>query len=418
MSDLRKQKIQERITSLNTLGLIPSDEVQLNVDVVYNSILDKVCSIVNLDSPRQVISALTLRYGNKEKAIDKNNKDVQNTYLTNEAMTMPLDDNGYITDKVTFTTNSNEFIGNYKNIIPGTIKISNTNNTILYADDSNGNLVNATTLANVGSVDYFKSVFSITDTITNDLIVNYRFDIYNIETSRNTVYFEKTSREVFADLYQLDLDIATIVDDAKMLKSDVKDIIPKVLSQQIDKNILNRFFEQLELDSTHNVTWDANADTSTNISRKFRNFGAYLSIEMNKFTSRTGIIPNVIICDPTAYSVIKNAYGFISKHPDDFESINTPSVVGVFGTAIVVLTQPKLDSNRGQIVITYKGPNESSASAGIYTPFIPVTLREVFGSEGNGMIKTNTAYAISGFSIINPSLISGVSIINIDTLDA
>ena len=52
----RKQRIEEKITNLNTLGILPADEVQLNIDVIYNSILNNICSVVPINSPRQVVS--------------------------------------------------------------------------------------------------------------------------------------------------------------------------------------------------------------------------------------------------------------------------------------------------------------------------------------------------------------------------
>lgn len=55
-----QEKIKEGITNLSTSGRIPADEVQLNLDVAYDSCLDEICAIIPMESPRQVISYLKL----------------------------------------------------------------------------------------------------------------------------------------------------------------------------------------------------------------------------------------------------------------------------------------------------------------------------------------------------------------------
>ena len=69
-SEHLKHRIQESITNLQNMGIIPADEAQLNVDVIYNSILDEVCSVVPIDSPNAIVSYLKLVYGSQDKALD------------------------------------------------------------------------------------------------------------------------------------------------------------------------------------------------------------------------------------------------------------------------------------------------------------------------------------------------------------
>ena len=43
MTDTKlKKRIQEGITNIANLGQIPKDEVQLNLDVLYNSVLNDI----------------------------------------------------------------------------------------------------------------------------------------------------------------------------------------------------------------------------------------------------------------------------------------------------------------------------------------------------------------------------------------
>ena len=62
-----KAKIKEHFTNISDLGQLPASEVQLVTDVVYNSILEEICSVVPMESPRQIISGLRLKFGSKDK---------------------------------------------------------------------------------------------------------------------------------------------------------------------------------------------------------------------------------------------------------------------------------------------------------------------------------------------------------------
>lgn len=105
MTDTKlKKRIQEGITNIANLGQIPKDEVQLNLDVLYNSVLNDICSVVPMESPRQIISCLKLTYGSENKSLLKLTGDVQkDAYaiaMMNGVGAVPFDDYGYPTDEV------------------------------------------------------------------------------------------------------------------------------------------------------------------------------------------------------------------------------------------------------------------------------------------------------------------------------
>lgn len=431
-----KQKIREGIiTNLRTLNQLPADEVQLNIDVLYNSILDEVVAVTPMESPRQIISYIVLKYGMPKKATDNSikqeNKDVVNTVLANSVGAIPLNENGYATNNVVFETSDKEFIGSYKNILPSTIKIKNVTGKTIVIDDGKGNLVdyeNNETI--VGTVNYNKALFKYTNN-TNKIVVNYKFDIYNIDTSRNLVYFQKESKEIFADQYQLDLDVAFPLYDMKHLdiENHIKEILPSVLSQQIDQHIVSKFFDQLELSTTHKVTWNANVNweyeqntTAISATELIKDFGTLVNIEIGAFAKRNGVVPNVILCDPMAYGVLKNHHNF--KSLEDVENKDLfggmPKKVGIFAgfANVFVSKNNSSDVTKGQIVLTYRGPKESTLAAGVYAPFIPIELRTVDGAENyGGMIRTTNVYSLGGFTITNPDLISGIEFNNFTVLD-
>lgn len=414
-----KDRIQERITTLSTIGQIPADEVQLNLDVVYNSILDEIVSVVPMESPRQIISSLVLRYGSKGKEVNNDKKDVVDSILMSAVGSFPLDEYGYPTNVVNFGSNSKEFFGKYQNVFPGTVNI---NNKIL--DDSLGNLIDSTNSnAVVGTVDYVSAKFELNDNVSEATFdVKYQFDINEIPVNGNAAYFQKQFIEVFAEMYKLDLDTALVLNDVKSikLKDNIKNILPDVLSHQIDSHILSKYFKQLNLNSTHKTSWDASADWTytegkPTVTRKYRDLGSLVALEMAQFTERTGVYPNVIICDPMSFGILSasNRFKPIDK-TDDADYSGVPRKVGHFnGVAKVFVTNIRNDvENQGQIVITYKGPSDAQAAA-VYAPFIPVTLRTVQGMENN-MIMTNNAYSMAGFAITNSDLISGIYVNNIN----
>lgn len=294
-----KAKIQERITNLNTLGRIPADEVQLNIDVIYNSILDEICAIVPMDSPRQIISSLELKYGMPKKMLNGKDKDVVDATMMNNVGAMPLDEYGYPTDTVQFTTTNSKFIGSFKNIIPGSVKIGD-----LYTDDSKGKVIETASGAEVGTVDYQKAIFDTNITFSTEFLVTYKFDLYNIDTSRNLVYFEKSTKEIFADIYQLDADSAVVLNDFKglNLQQNIDKILPQALTQQIDGRVLSKYFDLLDAGLIHSNEWDADSikwpyDQGYSVTEFYEDAGTLVSLEM-------GALQNVQVLFLMLYYVI------------------------------------------------------------------------------------------------------------------
>lgn len=413
-----KQKIEESITRLSSMGVIPADELQLNLDVIYNSILNEVCSVVPMESPRQIISCLKLVYGSQDKCELSNvvtgdtEKDLYKILAMNGVGAVPYNDNGYATDEVHCSINTTvdgKYLASYENILPHSINIGDE-----IFDDGVGNLISKQNVV-VGNVDYEKGLFTF-DTVPASASLSYKFDIYNIMTDRNMVQFVKTFVEVFADLYQLDLDSALVLNDMKGLKieDNIKNVIPQVLTQQIDQHILSKYFKQAEVNGGLKNEWNSTVDwDSTNrmpVHLLYSDLGSYISRQMGNFAIKHGVLPNVIITTPLSYGILSQSEKFVATIQEDDVNVGTPKVVGFYNNAKVVLTNEPAALGDVSIVLTYKGQSDASA-AGIYTPFIPVTLRSVQGAEGGGMIITSNAYSSGGFAMINPDLVEGITII-------
>ena len=120
----------------------------------------------------------------------------ENGTLLNCAGATPLDEYGYPTDKVHFEVDSTsgDFMSQYKNIVAGTVNINDTADEI-YVDDGFGKLVKTSDSSDAGTVDYNTGIFTLT--ATYPVNVEFKFDIYNINTSRNLAHFQKQSTEVF-----------------------------------------------------------------------------------------------------------------------------------------------------------------------------------------------------------------------------
>lgn len=394
-----KQKIYEGITNLSNMGQIPTEEVQLNLDVLYNSILEEVCSIIPIESPRAIVSCLQLIYDSENKSKVELSGDIEKDafklVLMNGVGAVPFDDNGYPTNEVhciIIPDADNNFLANYANVIPGTVNIADE-----FIDDGEGKLINKTSKAEVGTVDYISGLFSFTGAIPASATLNYKYDIYNLEYQRNFAKFVKKYIEVFADLFALDIDSALVLNDIKSLdlKANIENILPQILSQQIDQFILDKYFKQAKL----NMIDEFNAD----------DLGTFISNNTNKFIDKQGVMPNIILCNTKAYGLLSASLKFQPVINSDKESqtSGTPKLVGYFNNYKVILTNSKI--NDVDLVLTYKGESDAQA-AGIYTPFIPVTLRTVEGGEGGGMITTTNAYSMGGFTMINPDLVVGIKI--------
>lgn len=412
-SELKKQ-IKENITNLSNMGIIPADEVNLNLGVLYNSILDRVCSIVPMNSPSQIISCLQLVHGSKGKAIIKTEdfeKDAYSLLAMNGAGGIPFNDLGYPTEDVVCTINLNsdsKFVLPYSKVIPGTFSANDGVITDKYAD---GDIYNGDNI--IGTIDYNLGVIVNADKSLNDKEISYKFDIYNLMTNRNFVKFIKKYQRIFVDMYQLDLDYALNLNNMKTLffKDNIENIIPQVLSSQIDQYILNKYFKQAEQGSISSwngrISWGSqNSPASLYID----DLGSYINYLKGDFIEKNGVLPNVIIADPDAFKLIssnRNYKPIDESKEDKYYSSSLPKYTGTLGNCDVILS--KKCSETVNIVLTYNGMYEAQ-SAGVFTPYIPIQVRNVYGAEGGGMIGTLTAYSLSGFSMINPDLVLGIRV--------
>lgn len=412
-----KQKIKESITRLSSLGVIPADELQLNLDVIYNSILSEVCSVVPMESPRQIISCLKLIYDSENKCELSSvitgdvEKDIYKVLAMNGVGAVPYNDYGYATNEVHCSISANksgEYLASYQNILPSSINIQDE-----IFDDGVGNLVRNDVV--VGSVDYSTGLFKF-DNAPASATLSYKFDIYNIMTDRNMIKFVKTFVEVFADLYQLDLDSALVLNDFKTLdlKENIDKILPQVLAQQIDQYIMTKYFKQAKVNGGIDNKWSSVADwdtaTRVPVNLLYSDLGTYISKKIGEFALKHGVVPNVMLVTPLSYGILSQSEKFIPVNDVEDLNVGTPKVVGYYNNTKVVLTNVPADLGEVSIVLTYKGQSDAQA-AGVYTPFIPVTLRTVQGAESAGMIVTSNVYSSGGFVMINPDLVEGITII-------
>lgn len=399
-----KTKIKEGITNLSNMGVIPADEAQLNMDVLYDSILDEVCAVVPMESPRQIVSCLKLIYDSEKKSQIKLTGDITvdafKIALMNGVGSVPFNDNGYPTNEVNCTiipNNDGEFLANYAEIIPGTVNIANE-----YTDDGEGKLINKTTGAEFGTLNYHSGLFKFTGSLPASANLSYKYDIYNLDYMPNFAKFVKSFVEIFADMFALDINTALVLNDFKGLdlKKNIENILPQVLTQQIDQFILNKYFKQAKLNPVYqipNITENTYGDVGTHVSK-----------QMGEFITKFGVLPNIIICNPKGYGELSTSIKFQPLTGEDMvKTAGMPKVVGYFNNAKVILTTTS--ESDIDIVLTYRGDSDAQA-AGVFTPYIPVTLRTVDGMEGGGMITTTNVYSMGGFAMINPDLVKGIVI--------
>lgn len=438
MNESSKKRVSEGITNLANMGLIPADEVQLNLDVLYDSILSDICSVIPMDSPRQIISAFCLVYGDSNKARlpyydadgddytdttieTMKTKDAQGYELLSAAGVLPIGDATYPSSVVRCEYIPNEsgtFVAPYHAIIPGTIKFEGTS----IIDDRDGNIIDSETNSTLGTVDYRLGVITFNGgTTPSNLILSYNFDIYDLENKRNTAKFEKRSFEVFADIYSLDIDAALPLFGIKALnlKETIENIVPQVLTHQIDQFVLDRYFDWAKQNIVGTWSNELASDISgvANTPAVYGEFDRYISTKTGEFARRCGVAPNIMLCTPYGFGVISASYKFIpagdikltiGNKEKDYNNVGTlPCLMGYFNNYAVYMCSTVGGPGDVNIVLTYKGESDAQ-SAGAYSPYIPVALRTADGMEGGGMIRTYNAYSIGGFTMINPKLVAGV----------
>lgn len=429
VNNYTKKKVQESITNLSNMGVIPADEVQLNLDVIYNSVLEHICSIVPMESPRQIISCLKLIFGSKNKINVKNDDtftDVFKKTMMEGFGAFPIDDNGYpsaeVNSSVVFDENGYCMLP-YHSIIPDTIKAilkdgteASDSATNVYLDDDKhrcGELIDLNNQV-VADINYDTGVIKKNQSEFNT--IKYKYDIYNLEYQRNFAQFVKKFVETFAQLYILDLDSASVLNDIKLLdlKKNIENILPQVLTQQIDQYIINKYFDYVSYSgkfSEYELDWYPTPIDIYNSGLTQRQIYEDLSVtigrEAEKFVETTGCVPNVLIVNPKAYYILSVSKKFKALEEKD-ESACVPKLVGYYNDMKVILSNNYKTLNNIDIVLTYKGPSQAQ-SAGVYCPYIPVSLRTVTGMESGGMIDTTNAYSMAGFEFINPELIRGIT---------
>lgn len=414
-----KKRIEEQmITNLVNSNTIPADEAQLNLDVIHNSILDSLCSIVPLESPRQIISALRLDYDSENKSVNEDNNDVYDSCMFHTYGASALNDLGYATNHIRAHIGTQMVFPLFYAILPGTIKTSD--NKII--DDGMGKLVLADNNSEVGTVDYNKGIIKFKAAQDASTVIEFDCDNYDLLTGRHSVKFKKETVEIFADLYQLDFDVAVSVLESQRtgLDSIIENISPQVLSQQIDQNIINKYFGYANLNVVGewdaSVNWENKSQMPINL--QLADFGAYLNFMSSSFTRKNGVFPNVIICDPIGYNYIINSKNFIAISQYDKENdksfLGLPNIMGYFNNQKIILANTYSKDNKANVILTYKGASEAQ-SAGVYAPFIPVTLRNIkqAGMESvSALYNTYNVYSVGGFAMVNPELVEGIKIKN------
>lgn len=420
-------KVSEGITNLANLGVIPSDELQLNLDVIHESIASEYASVVEMESPNQIVSYFDISYGSPNKAQQtvKNGDEVSKRDAFQFAMMngvggVPLDTNGYQTDNVQcdiILNGENKFVAYFNNVLPGTVKINTKGNSATYADSMcDGNIININDGEVVGTVNYTTGLFSFNDATVDGATLSYKYDILNLENTRNKIQLHKKYVQVFANMHELDLDYATNLKDQKLLKFKdiVSNLTPQLLAQQIDHwNIV-----QLFKTASENIQkeWDSNISTVFNF-QLAEDFGCVVSLVSAQYTQKHGVEPNIIICNPVSYGYLSSCRKFVpAKFIKDItkdevvKHFTLPRVVGEYNNATVILDNG-LEDYKADLVLSFKGESEAQATC-IYTPYIPVQLlnRENV-MEGMGLLSSLTAYSIGGFVITNPNMIEGIHII-------
>ena len=361
------RKILEATNSSN----IPSKTFFMDMitGVVPNLIASDIVSTQAMESKASIVSYLRYNYGTDKGAT------AAGTMFNNSLYTGKSDPNyssRLIVDEQVLDSVNFE----YSPILPATVVLTLPDNTTLI-DNGAGQIVDPTTSANKGTINYTTGAFSCADA-TEGTTARYE---YNNEQVPDLKVPEITISLAQIPIYAKSRKLAAYwgFDAAYDLKQqygeDITDIMATQaaaeISYEIDTEIVNDLVRLAGAGTE--LSWNKIPPTGVNIIDHYDSFWVKLT-EGAKivFQETQRVEPNFIVCGTNVSAVIEVMRNFDGTGAA--AGVAGPRFIGTLGGKYKVYTVPLMDADT--FVMGYKGSNFLETGY-IYAPYQPVLTTDI-----------------------------------------
>lgn len=341
------QHILEATNSAN----IPSKTFFMDMitGVIPNLIASDIVSTQAMESKAWIVSYLRYNYGSDKGSTTRGT-------MFNNSLYTGRSDSHYSSREVFEEQVVDSVNFEYSPILPATIRITLPDGT-QYIDNGTGEIVDPTTSAVKGTIDYTTGAFSCTDA-TDGTIATYE---YNNEQVPDLQVPEITISLAQIPIYAKSRKLAAYwgFDAAYDLKQQYGEDIVNVMSTQAAAEISYEIDTEIVNDLVRlagagpELTWNRIPPTGVNIIDHYDSFWVRLTEGAKMiFQATQRVTPNFIVCGTNVSAVIECMRNFDGTGAMD--SVG-PHFIGTLGGKYKVYVVPLMEENT--FVLGYKGSN-------------------------------------------------------------
>lgn len=360
------QHILEATNSAN----IPSKTFFMDMitGVIPNLIASDIVSTQAMESKAWIVSYLRYNYGSDKGSTTRGT-------MFNNSLYTGRSDSHYSSREVFEEQVVDSVNFEYSPILPATIRITLPDGT-QYIDNGTGEIVDPTTSAVKGSIDYTTGAFSCTDA-TDGTIATYE---YNNEQVPDLQVPEITISLAQIPIYAKSRKLAAYwgFDAAYDLKQQYGEDIVNVMSTQAAAEISYEIDTEIVNDLVRlagagpELTWNRIPPTGVNIIDHYDSFWVRLTEGAKMiFQATQRVTPNFIVCGTNVSAVIECMRNFDGTGAMD--SVG-PHFIGTLGGKYKVYVVPLMEENT--FVLGYKGSNFLETGY-IYAPYYPILTTDI-----------------------------------------
>lgn len=360
------QHILEATNSAN----IPSKTFFMDMitGVIPNLIASDIVSTQAMESKAWIVSYLRYNYGSDKGSTTRGT-------MFNNSLYTGRSDSHYSSREVFEEQVVDSVNFEYSPILPATIRITLPDGT-QYIDNGTGEIVDPTTSAVKGTIDYTTGAFSCTDA-TDGTIATYE---YNNEQVPDLQVPEITISLAQIPIYAKSRKLAAYwgFDAAYDLKQQYGEDIVNVMSTQAAAEISYEIDTEIVNDLVRlagagpELTWNRIPPTGVNIIDHYDSFWVRLTEGAKMiFQATQRVTPNFIVCGTNVSAVIECMRNFDGTGAMD--SVG-PHFIGTLGGKYKVYVVPLMEENT--FVLGYKGSNFLETGY-IYAPYMPILTTDI-----------------------------------------
>lgn len=393
--------LNEGATQLGDVGFFQKYGINILSAVVPNLVAHEVASVQPLANRYGEVRYLKVVYGSDKgrvKAGDTIFSPLKVEANTNYNYTADVVEGEPVATQS--VGGSNEVSLSWTPIIPGTVEILDNTGVVKFKDDGKGNIVDATSSANSGTINYATGMVKSTTALT-DMMANYYYDNVTSPTQVPEMKIQMASTPIIAKSrklkasYSMDASFDLSQDYGMDINNEIVTYTAAQIKNEIDGEILA---DLLRVATATAQTWSTKVPDGISMRDHYDSFRIKINEGSNAIFQATQLASgSFIVAGMDACNVIESLSNFI---PSGVVKPVGVHLVGHVGT-MPVYKNPTYKPT--DYVIGYKGVGFMD-SGYIYAPYMPIMSTTLLvDADFEGKRGFATAY---GKKVVNSNMYS------------